>query len=564
MTRQSAKLLLLGTLGLLFARLALSLLRSGPVLVADEIGYLMNARLLAGGVPGQLALAPFYHGGYSLLLAPLLALTSAPGLGYHLVLALNALLAASVFPLLYVLLTRGAGIAPRVAIGPAFAAAAYPSVTILSQVAMSENLLFPLTCVWLIAVCELIAHPQRRPVAWAVGSGAAAGLAYAAHGRMVVAVIVTAAVLLSLAWRRELAPAPALMGLLTLGVGLVATQLLDAYLTAHNYGGHVTNEATARLSALEHPSAIVGAVENVAGQGWSLLVATFGLAGLVCAVGLRELRTTTSRHRAHARPAVLVTLATAGLLLIVSAVSFPVRTRADMLIYTRYAEVVAPPLIALGLARLVTDRPRLPRLRWAAAFAALTAFVAIVQSAGGLGEANRWNVASFPFVTSDFGPKVLVGAAIIAVACAWALRESSLRRTGVTWLLAAVLFVPVTAYALRQPVLQAEHAVYPSGWTSPERAAGVAGARTVAYDLDRLTGGAQGYPTVGDLYPVQWFLPHARVLLFHGRLQPPPARFVLSDPGWGARHPGLRPTSIWAGTGRPPTDLWQIRKQPRR
>src|SRR5215218_1262954 len=95
-----SRLLFAGTIALFLIRLGLSLLRTGPVLVADEIGYLTNARVIDGGLAGQLEQAPFYRGGYSLLIAPLLELSSSPGFQYHLVLVLNAALAASVFPLL--------------------------------------------------------------------------------------------------------------------------------------------------------------------------------------------------------------------------------------------------------------------------------------------------------------------------------------------------------------------------------------------------------------------------------------------------------------------------------
>src|SRR6478672_8694926 len=131
--------LIAGTLILFIARLLISLVRTGPVLVADEIGYLTNARVLAGGVAGQLDKAPFYRGGYSLLLWPLLKLSSDPELVYHLALVLNAALAASVFPLLYVLLVRFAGVDPRIAVWAAFAGAVYPALTVLSQVTLSEN-----------------------------------------------------------------------------------------------------------------------------------------------------------------------------------------------------------------------------------------------------------------------------------------------------------------------------------------------------------------------------------------------------------------------------------------
>ena len=135
---------------------------AGPLLVADEAGYLTNARVLTGGVPGQMTIAPFYRGGYSLLLAPLISLGWSSSVTYHLILALNALLAASLVPLLYLLLTRAMRVPPQAAIAGAVVGAAYPSVTLLSQVAMSENLLAPLFVVWLLAAAMLADAVSNR------------------------------------------------------------------------------------------------------------------------------------------------------------------------------------------------------------------------------------------------------------------------------------------------------------------------------------------------------------------------------------------------------------------
>jgi len=147
---------LAGTILLLVLRLAFSTIRTGPLVVADEVGYLTNARVLTGGVAGQMTIAPFYRGGYSLLIAPLVSLDLSPSLTYHLILATNALLAASLVPLLYLLLTRSFRVPAQVAVAGAVVGAAYPSVTLLSQVAMSENLLLPLFVVWLLGVVALV------------------------------------------------------------------------------------------------------------------------------------------------------------------------------------------------------------------------------------------------------------------------------------------------------------------------------------------------------------------------------------------------------------------------
>src|SRR3954470_7752359 len=213
MNQSARNRLLAGTFVLFSARLILSLIRTGPVLVADETGYLTNARVLAGGLAGQLEQAPFYRAGYSLLIAPLVELGS-PSFAYHLVLVLNAALAASVFPLLYLLLTRFGGVRREPALWAALGGAVYPALTVLSQVAMSENALFPLVVVWLIAFAGVLAEDRRRSeVAWAAGLGAATGALWAVHNRMTVAVALAVVGLIWLTWRRRLRPAALAAGL---------------------------------------------------------------------------------------------------------------------------------------------------------------------------------------------------------------------------------------------------------------------------------------------------------------------------------------------------------------
>jgi len=537
------------TVGLFVVRLALSAFRSGPVIVADEIGYLMNARVLAGGTPGQLQLAAFYHGGYSLLASPLLDLTSQPGVAYHLVLALNAVLAASLFPLLYVLLTRCATMAPRTAIGPALAGAVYPSVTVLSGAAMSENALFPLTCVWLIACCRLLsAREQPRAWIWAVAVGTSAAALWAVHGRMISAVILTTAVAAALGVQRRLRLRLVLIVLAVMAAGLWATHGLDTFLVSHNYGGHVANEADVRLSALLHVHALPTVAENLVGQSWYLIVSTFGLAAVVVAGALRA----PAGVSHQAREVVLILLALTALLLLVSAVSFTDRTRPDMLIYGRYVAVAVPPLVALGLAMLISRQP-MPKLRHGlVALAVLTAIVAVFRAASGpLRPASRWNVADLPFVTIQLGPSVLIGAAVVAGIGAWLLTRASARRPAIAWAVAAGLFLAIIVYGVENPLLQAQHSVYPSRWRDPTAVASAYGIRSVAYNLDH-------FNTVGSVYTNQWFLPYAALVFFHAGRQNAPSRYVVSDPAWPREHPATRAMALWTSPNGKEV-LWHLR-----
>jgi hypothetical protein len=549
--------LLAGTLALFVLRALLSLIRTGPVLVADEIGYLDNARALAGGVAGQLEIAPFYRGGYSLALAPLVALGSSPTLTYHLILLLNVALAAAVLPLLYLLLTRFGGVRAELAFWAALAGAAYPALTVLSQTAMSENALFPLVCVWLIAFAGLLARPApRSELWWGVGLAASTGALWAVHTRMAVAVALAVLGLVWLTARRRIRPSTLVVALATIALFLLGTHFLDNFLADHNYGGSAPDELSERMDALSSIAGVRTVLANLVGQTWYLLVATFGLAAAVAVDFFARWRARPGGAVAGEGqpPYVGILLALTALLLVISASAFPERTRPDMLIYGRYSEVVAPALVAVGLTVLARARiPSLRRLAWPLlGFVLLTGVVALIRAtASDPDAANRWNVSALPFVTVQLGPAILVAAALVAaVGAALLLRGAALgpRPLG---LVALGLFLAVMAYGAWNPVRSSQRAVYPAGWKSPEDAAAAAGIESVGYDLDH-------YDTIG-LYTVQWFLPITKVTLFHGKRQQPPSRYVLSGEGWAREHPATKAEPLWSAVGRDET-LWRLRE----
>lgn len=546
-----SRLLVAGTLVLFAARLVLSLIRTGPVLVADEIGYLTNARVITGGMAGQLEQAPFYRGGYSLLIAPLVELGSSPTFTYHLVLVLNAALAASVFPLLYLLLTRFGGVRPGLAIWAALAGAAYPALTVLSQVAMSENSLYPLVCLWLIAFGGLLASAGgRNDFAWAAALGAATGALWAVHNRMFVAIVLALAGMVWLAARRRLRPAALVLGVAIVALALYGVHLLDSFLIDDNYAGSAPDELSERMDSLFQFSGLRTVLANLAGQSWYLLVATFGLAAAAVADFAGGWRRREQDGAGERRLPILgILLALTALLLLVSAAAFPERTRPDMLIYGRYTEVVAPALIAFGLAAL-SRVAAWRRFAWPlAGFAALTALVVVIRAtADDPDPANRWNISALPFVTVQLGPAILVGAALVALAGAWLLLRSSARAPWAPGVVAVALFVPVIAYGAWNPVRSSQRAVYPSGWTSPQAAAEDAGAAAIAYDLD-------SYDAIG-LYSLQWFLPNTEMTLFHGNREKPAAELVLAAEDWPRRQ-GVNAEPLWQAAGRDQV-LWRV------
>jgi hypothetical protein len=221
-----------------------------------------------------------------------------------------------------------------------------------------------------------------------------------------------------------------------------------------------------------------------------------------------------------------------------------------MLIYGRYVEVVAPPLVALGLA-ILSQQGFASRIRaLLLALGGLSVIVVLIRTlAPDPGAANRWDVASLPSLTFQLGPAVLIGAAALGIAGAWLLGRIAVRRNLNVGLTGLALFLPVTAYGELNPVIDSERAVYPAGWTSPEPVARAFGVRSAAYDLAH-------YDVIG-LYVVQWFLPHTRLELFDGSRQQPPSRYVLSGGAWANQHPTGNPLALWRARGRDEV-LWRL------
>jgi hypothetical protein len=540
-----------GFLLLLCVRLALSLPWSGPVIVADEIGYLTNARVLGGGLPAAMDGAPFYRGGSSLLVAPLFRLSEDPEVVYRLALVVNAALSASLFPLLYALLTRCFEISSRAAIWPALAAASFPTVTTLASVAMAETVLFPLTVGWLLSFGLLLRVRRKvERLGCAAAVGVTAGALWMVHGRMVVVVLLTVAMLGMLGLRRRLPTAAIAVAAGALLVALLAQRLLNGFLIDRNYGGRHFDEAGERLAGLGDLNGVLSAVRNLVGQSWYVSVASLGVVLLLFATdGGRALRRFT-RGNADVQDALLVLmLATAAGLLVVSAVSFTTVTRPDMVIYGRYVEPIVPPLLAVGVARVATARAA-PRLGYLlVTLASLTIVVAALRALADVpGRVVRWNIASLPFLTGELGPFTIVGAGIVAMGAVGVVVATSRRWPWATGPVLLLLFLPTTAYE-RSWMLPGYRAIYPDNWTSPQAAADSAGATVVAYDRSRLN-------EVG-FFVYQWWLPNARFVPFDGRSKAPPARHVLSSADWRHRHPGLPARALWRDPGRDQV-LWQL------
>lgn len=338
-------------------------------LVFDEIGYLGNARHLAGGFPDVVMTGIFYSGGSSLPLVPVLWLTDDPTLAKQLGVWLNVGLVTALPFLLYALLRTRFAASSTAALVGAVVGAALPAVTANVATLWAETLLTVLVAAWL-----LLAGSLRPGARWTgpVAFGALSVALYAVHGRAMVLMVLGIVALVATAATGRTRRSAAIAGLGAAAVVLLATRALNGALSDALYLGGAGETGTALLARVRWED-LGSYVETAFGQLWYLSVASFGLivagtwvAGSVAWAGRRTVvrRPEDVADDAPRRPdelvAALLLASTAGTFVLsvvqigtgVGRLSRGVvdTVRADLLVYGRYNEAVALALIALGAA----------------------------------------------------------------------------------------------------------------------------------------------------------------------------------------------------------------------
>jgi hypothetical protein len=545
-------------------RLALSLGRDGPLIFADETGYLANTRVMSGGVIGQLSLASFYRGGYSLLLLPAYWLGGGPHSQYLLVLATNALLSSLVFPLLYLLLTRVFTVPARTACIAAFVAALYPPLVATTQYAWAESLLPVLVLVAAVTLGAVVsARRPRAATGWAIACGSCAGALYTTHGRTAPLVLMLVGLLLVLVLLRHELVVSSAAGVVATVLVVAAGQGLNAWLSASSWGTSPNGD----VHRVWENARDLGALKTVAaleiGQYWYVFVTTFGLAvvGLGRAGAYLLPRGPSSRRAVSSAAAwetggaavvsAFLVGSTIGLATLVG-LFYRAPMTPDQVVYGRYIEILVPPLVALGLVQLWTAQTRrvLVELAVGTAVAAVASLVIIRLYAGSFvtrGRVNWTSVLGLAPLAQTSERIRPVTALLVALAGAGILLAVARRsRAWATVGLAGVLVV--MSVTLRVVLIETrDRATYGSRPVALSEVAGLNASHEVGYDL-------AAYTPIG-LFGYQWELDHTRFVLFDSRWDPPPRTdWVIAGPDWpqarqvGARrvwvHPAYR-QAVW-------------------
>jgi 4-amino-4-deoxy-L-arabinose transferase-like glycosyltransferase len=356
-----------------------------PAAHADEDGYLLAARALAGG-PGGYSTenTAFRRVGYPLLLAPIYWFTSNPFQVYRGAQLVDALVNSLTFPLAY-LFARRVFAQPRSwSLGLGLLVASMPAVVFYSQYAMTDAVLVTFALTWLLLLHTwLTATTGRGRMLAALGASATAGAIYVLHvrGTMVVAVhliaVVAFAVLRRTSWRLSLAAV-----VMTAFVAVSGDKVLQYVLA----GDITTDGRSPRSQMVAALTTVHGAANTAArtfGQLWYLAVGTWGLGavGLVALVialwPLRDLRGRLRERIEGGRLLILLTtLVATALIASASSASLPTYDhRINYYAYPRYIHFLFPVWMMAGVValRLVNGR----RLRMLALSAAgLTLFSA--------------------------------------------------------------------------------------------------------------------------------------------------------------------------------------------
>lgn len=361
-----------------------------PIIYADELGYIENARYLIRG--GQRP-ALTYYPGLSLFLLPAWAVTTHALAVWRSAQAVNG--AAAVVTLVEVVaLGTICGLTRLTRWLVAIAVAAYPPVLLYGDVALSESL-FQAAFVGVVLLVVAAARPGTSSLRWAPAGGAVALLTLV-HPRglaVVIALLIVAVITMWPVWRHGLGwlslVAGLVLGFAVLRVALVSTRATNIVTRSDYQAGAVVSR---NLSGHSVGQLIVG----LFGRAFYLSVATAGLAPFAIVLGMVGLVAVIRGDRSPLRLAQAFSgLAGLGVLAL-SVLLVNGGTRADELVHGRYVDGIVAPLLVIALAEVIGD----PRRRWklwaAAGIATLVVSGAVLAVAGQIeslsGELNAINI----------------------------------------------------------------------------------------------------------------------------------------------------------------------------
>ncbi len=360
----------------------------GPVLYGDALGYLGNARFLAGGAAPTFDGSFSYAAGYSLLLVPIYWITERSEIVWTISVAVNVGLAVLIMLPAYHLGRRVFDLTRDQALLVSVAVSLTPAL-ILQPGRIWVETLFPL--VFLSAALAVFVLFETGKIPYALLSGALVGYLVFIHGRGLAVAAAFLIVLVIGVVSRRLPLVPAAIGAITTATVAIVDLLFRSFLRDHLWAASdaPANAGSAgRILGAYVPDHLVATLSTGLGQVWYVIVVSFGVAAVgFVALAMVAFRGDRRRPSVDSSKAVALfaLLAVAGVALLSAGLLAEVN-RVDHRVYGRYLDGVTPILILAGTAWLLRLRTS---WRW-------LAIAALVIPATGL--ALYWSRGSEQFI----------------------------------------------------------------------------------------------------------------------------------------------------------------------
>ena len=506
-------------LALVCFHLVMASYMNGPRPMADELGYLGNARVLAGkGVAPIMTGAAFYHAGYSLLISPAFLLSSDPERVYFFVLVLNSFLISSLFLFLYYWLNHVLLFDQRISLFASGITSLYPSFLLQSNTAWAENAIIPL---FILPSILLYLTLKRKSLFLGIAFGLSVSFLYTVHPRVLPILPITVLVLVYLGFLKFLPLRIVAASLGSLGIGLFATLQLHDYLRFLGWAGGGIPSASRILSRVAFVFGVGQFLKGVAGQLWYLTASTYGLFLIGCFVlvlaiwrNLPSLKKKVSSS-AEMHSLLFYGFSAAGVFILSVLFFANFKWNAGHAIYGRYNECFVAPFMALALGTILAGRfsEKWRRSSIAAVLIGLTG-LGLVTSLMKVNPIGVYSVIPeniyglFPVLGTlvyklkfSFASAVWISTLFILLGIlflAWAFKVG--RFFGVLSLCSLFLMIAVPQYVVLY------HPGRGNSLTLPKAIRSMPGAGTVSFDLD------SGRP--GEFYRYQYLLPLTRFLVF--------------------------------------------------
>jgi hypothetical protein len=355
-----------------------------PSVRPDELGFLLNGQVFTGNNETPLAegFRSFYPAGFGFFTAVAAILGGTIAAQFRIALLFNIAFTIGTAWVLMNLTLRHFTLNRKWAAIVAIAVSVTPTVAANSLFAWSESL----SRLGLAGLVLLVYETARQPT-WklTVGTGLLAAYLPIVHGRFTLVLPLVVITLLVLGISRNHARVLACgSGIVVAAVSYLVMSRANVWLRDELYAGSSGKESRMVDKFLD-PANTSSIIRGFIGQTWYLMATTLGLIAVGLVVLTTNVLTGAKSRRTDQWVAPLFTIGAVFLVVLTSALQLVIVIRPDHLVYGRYAEVVSPILVVVGLSAMITLRRR-AALMWIGGIGAIGALIAAMAVAAGRDE----------------------------------------------------------------------------------------------------------------------------------------------------------------------------------